>query len=106
MGHPDHLYLYRGGMDSLEWAATRQQQWPPKRIGRYRNCDPVLKNSLVWLGGDGRREGFRTFSLRELFDEIGISAMVMKTAPYGNSLIQGYEFVTGRDWARLGNLYL
>ena len=32
--------------------------------------------------------------------------MVMETDPYGNYLLQGYEFGTVRDWARLGNLYL
>ena len=32
--------------------------------------------------------------------------MVMETDPYGNFLTQGYEYMSGRDWARLGNLYL
>ena len=30
----------------------------------------------------------------------------METDPYGNFLTQGYELASGRDWARLGNLYL
>ena len=106
MGYPDHLYLYTGGMDSFQWAATRPQQWPPNTIGRYRNCDPVLTNYLVRLGVEGRGEQYHSFPQRELFDKIGIRDMVMETDPYGNFLIQGYEFGTGRDWARLGNLYL
>jgi len=32
--------------------------------------------------------------------------MVMETDPFGNFLTQGYELMSGRDWARLGNLYL
>ena len=32
--------------------------------------------------------------------------MVLETDPYGNFLLQGYEFGSARDWARLGNLYL
>ncbi len=106
MGYPDHLYLYTGGMNSFEWAATRPQQWPPNTIGRYRNCDPVLTNYLVRLGVEGRGEEYLSFPQRQLFDKIGIRDMVMETDPYGNYLIQGYEFGTGRDWARLGNLYL
>ena len=106
MGYPDHLYLYTGGMDSFEWAATRPQQWPPNTIGRYRNCDPVLTNYLVRLGVEGRGDEYHSFPQRELFDKIGVRDMVMETDPYGNFLIQGYEFGTGRDWARLGNLYL
>ena len=106
MGYPDHLYLYTGGTDSFQWAATRPQQWPPNTIGRYRNCDPVLTNYLVRLGVEGRGEEYHSFPQRELFDKIGIRDMVMETDPFGNFLIQGYEFGTGRDWARLGNLYL
>ena len=32
--------------------------------------------------------------------------MDMETDAYGNFLTQGYELASGRDWARLGNLYL
>ena len=106
MGYPDHLYLYTGGMNSFQWAATRPPQWPRNTVGRYRNCDPVLTNYLVRLGVEGRGEEYHSFPQRELFDKIGIRDMVMETDPYGNFLIQGYEFGTGRDWARLGNLYL
>jgi CubicO group peptidase (beta-lactamase class C family) len=31
---------------------------------------------------------------------------VLDTDPYGNFLLQGYEQGSGRDWARLANLYL
>src|SRR5205823_3549414 len=43
---------------------------------------------------------------RAIFDKIGIRTMVMETDPFGNFLTQGYELMSGRDWARLGNLYL
>ncbi len=93
-------------MNSFEWAATRPQQWPPNTVGRYRNCDPVLTNYLTRLGVEGLGEEYLSFPQRALFDKIGIRDMVMETDPYGNFLTQGYEFGTGRDWARLGNLYL
>ncbi|HEY6258467.1 MAG TPA: 6-aminohexanoate hydrolase, partial [Xanthobacteraceae bacterium] len=32
--------------------------------------------------------------------------MVIETDPFGNFLGQGYVLGSGRDWARLGNLYL
>jgi len=32
--------------------------------------------------------------------------MVIETDPFGNFLGQGYEVGSGRDCARLGNLYL
>jgi CubicO group peptidase (beta-lactamase class C family) len=106
LGYPDHLYLYTGGANSFTWAATRPQQWPPNSVGRYRNCDPVLTNYLVRLGVEGKGEEYLSFPRRALFDKIGIRNMVLEADPYGNFLLQGYELGSGRDWARLGNLYL
>lgn len=105
-GYPDHVYLYTGGANSYQYAATRPQQWPPGTIGRYRNTDPVLINYLTRLGVEKRGEEYHSFPQRALFDKIGIRTFVMETDPYGNFLTQGYELASGRDWARLGNLYL
>jgi len=104
--YPDHLYLYTGRVNLFEYAATRPQQWPPATVGRYRNTDPVLINYLVRLGVEGRGGDYLSFPYRALFDKIGVRTMVMETDPFGNFLTQGYEFMSGRDWARLGNLYL
>ena len=104
--YPDHLYLYTGRIDSFKYAATRPPQWPPNTVGRYRNTDPVLTNYLVRLAVEKRGEEYLSFPQRNLFHKIGIRSMVMETDPYGNFLTQGYELMSGRDWARLGNLYL
>ena len=104
--YPDHVYLYTGGVNAFQYAATRPLQWPPGTVGRYRNTDPVLINYLVRLGVERRGEEYLSFPQRALFDKIGIRTMVLETDPYGNFLTQGYELASGRDWARLGNLYL
>jgi CubicO group peptidase (beta-lactamase class C family) len=104
--YPDHTYLYTGGVDAFRYAATRPLQWPPNTVGRYRNTDPVLVNYLVRLGVEKRGEEYLSFPQRALFDRIGIRTMVLETDPYGNFLTQGYELGSGRDWARLANLYL
>jgi CubicO group peptidase (beta-lactamase class C family) len=104
--YPDHLYLYTGGVDSFHYAATRPLQWPPNTVGRYHNTDPVLINYLVRLGVEKRGQEYLSFPQRALFDKLGIRTMVMETDPFGNFLGQGYELGSGRDWARLGNLYL
>ena len=106
VGYPDHLYVYTGGVNSFEWAAKRVQQWPPNTVGRYRNSDPVLVNYLIRLGVEKRAYDYHSFPQRVLFDKIGMRDMVLETDPYGNFLLQGYEFGSARDWARLGNLYL
>lgn len=104
--YPDHLYLYTGSVNSFRYAAARPLQWPPNTVGRYRNTDPVLINYLIRLGVENRKEEYLSFPQRALFDKIGIRTMVMETDPFGNFLTQGYELASGRDWARLGNLYL
>jgi CubicO group peptidase (beta-lactamase class C family) len=104
--YPDHLYLYTGGVDSFHYAATRPPQWPPNTIGRYHNTDPVLISYLIRLGVEKRGEDYLSFPQRALFDKLGIRTMVIETDPFGNFLGQGYEVGSGRDWARLGNLYL
>jgi CubicO group peptidase (beta-lactamase class C family) len=104
--YPDHVFLYTGGVDSFRYAATRPQQWPPNTVGRYRNTDPVLVNYLVRLAVEKRGLDYLAFPQRALFDKLGIRTMVMETDPFGNFLTQGYELASGRDWARLGNLYL
>jgi len=104
--YPDHLYLYTGSVDSFHYAATRPLQWPPNTVGRYHNTDPVLINYLIRLGVEKRGEEYLSFPHRALFDKLGIRTMVIETDPFGNFLGQGYELASGRDWARLGNLYL
>ena len=104
--YPDHLYLYTGGVDSFKYAATRPRQWPPNTVGRYRNTDPVLINYLNKLGAEKLKEDYLSYPQRNLWDKIGVRTMVMETDPFGNYLTQGYEYMSGRDWARLGNLYL
>jgi CubicO group peptidase (beta-lactamase class C family) len=104
--YPDHLYLYTGGVNSFHYAATRPLQWPPNTVGRYHNCDPVLTNYLIRLAVEKRGEEYLSFPRRALFDKIGIRTMVVETDPFGDFLAQGYDLASGRDWARLGNLYL
>jgi CubicO group peptidase (beta-lactamase class C family) len=104
--YPDHLYLYTGRVNAFQYAATRPLQWPPGQVGRYRNTDPVLVNYLIRLAVEKRGEEYLSFPQRALFDKIGIRTMVLETDPHGNFLAQGYDLMSARDWARLGNLYL
>ena len=104
--YADHFYLYTGGVDSFHYAATRPLQWLPGKVGRYRNTDPVLTNYLIRLAVEKRGEEYLSFPRRALFDKLGMRTMVVETDPFGNFLMQGYEFASARDWVRLGNLYL
>lgn len=104
--YPDHLYLYTGGGSAYAWAASRQPQWAPNTVGRYRNVDPVLASYLVRLGAERLGQDYHAFPTRALFDKLGMRSPVIYTDAHGNFLGQGAEVVSARDWARLGNLYL
>lgn len=104
-GYPDHWYLYTGN-NAFAYAASRPQQWAPGVVGRYRNTDPVLISYLVKLGAAKAGQDYLTFPQRALFDKIGIRSAVLEVDASGNFLTQGYDLMAGRDWARLGNLYL
>jgi CubicO group peptidase (beta-lactamase class C family) len=103
--YPDHWYYYVAP-NAFAYAASRPQQWAPGTIGRYRNTDPVLGSYLVRLAVEKRGEDYLTFPQRALFDRIGIRSAVLETDASGNFQTQGYDLMSGRDWARLGNLYL
>ena len=104
--YADHYYLYTGTVDQYEYAATRPPEFPPNTVGRYRNTDPVLTSYLVRLAVEARGDDYHSFPQRHLFDRIGIRDGLIETDPYGNFLGQGLAFMSARDWARLGNLYL
>ncbi|MCY4265500.1 MAG: serine hydrolase [Gammaproteobacteria bacterium] len=104
--YADHFYLYTGGVNQYHYAATRPAEYPPNTVGRYRNTDPVLTSYLIRLAVEGRGEDYHSFPQRALFDKLGIRNGLIETDPYGNFLGQGLAFMSARDWARLGNLYL
>ena len=105
-GYPDHMYIYTGAVDAFEFSISRPQQFPPNTEGRYRNSDPLTLGYLVREAVRERGEEYLTFPQRSLFDRIGIRRQVLETDPYGNFLLTGYDYGTGRNWARLGLLYL
>ena len=106
VGYPDHLYVYTGGINAFAFAASRPQQWAPNTVGRYRNGDPVLANYLVRMAVEARGENYHAFPRRALLDPLGMRNTILETDPFGNFLLQGYEYASARDWARLANLYL
>jgi CubicO group peptidase (beta-lactamase class C family) len=101
--YPDHLYLYTGGIDSGRWAAGRPPQWPPGKVGRYRNTDPVLVSRLIRQATGSE---YFAFPWRALFDPLATHSFTLDADPTGTFLLQGYEQASARDWARLGQLHL
>jgi CubicO group peptidase (beta-lactamase class C family) len=104
--YPDHLFYYTGAVDTFKYAATRPVQYPAGQVGRYRNTDPVLVNYLIRLAVERRGENYLSYPQRALFDRLGIRSAVLEPDPFGNLILQGYGYLSARDWTRLGLLYL
>ena len=105
-GYHDHDLGYTGAIDAFQFATTRPLQFEPNTFGRYRNTDPLTLGLIIRDAVRKRGEAYLTFPQRALFDKIGIRRQVLETDPYGNFLLNGYDYGTARNWARLGILYL
>ena len=105
-GYHDHDLGYTGAIDAFAWATTRPLQFEPNTFGRYRNSDPLTLGLVIRDVVRQRGEEYLTWPQRALFDKIGIRRQVLETDPYGNFLLNGFDYGTARNWARLGLLYL
>jgi len=105
-GYHDHDLIYTGAIDAFQFAVTRELQFPPDSVGRYRNVDVMTLGLLIRDAVRQRGEEYLTWPQRALFDRIGIRRQVLEPDPYGNFLLSGYDYGTARNWARIGMLYL
>lgn len=105
-GAPDHSLGYTTAIDVFQLAESRPLEHPPGTVGRYRNCDPLTLGAIVERIVEGRGESYLHWPQQALFDSIGIRRQVLETDVYGNFVMTGFDFGTGRNWARLGLLYL
>jgi CubicO group peptidase (beta-lactamase class C family) len=106
-GQVDHRLGYVAPIDAYAFSVSRDAEFPPNTVGRYRNSDPWTLGYIVRRTVENELgEEYLTWPQRALFDEIGIRRFTLETDPYGNFLMTGYNFGTPRNWARLGLLYL
>lgn len=106
-GVDDHMLGYSAPIDIFQLSTSRDLEYEPNTVGRYRNSDPWTLGSIVrGVVENELGEEYLTWPQRALFDKIGIRRFVMETDIYGNFILTGYNYGTPRDWARLGLLYL
>ncbi len=106
-GVGDHRIGYTAPIDIFRFATSRDAEYPPNTVGRYRNSDPWTLGYVVRRTVENEiDEEYLTWPQREVFDKIGIRRFIAETDIYGNFILTGYNYGTARDWARLGQLYL
>ncbi|MDW3652348.1 MAG: serine hydrolase [Bacteroidia bacterium] len=101
-----HLYIYMEALDVFDFAVNRPLEYAPGSTGRYRNCDPLTLGKIVREKVEAMGENYHQWPQKELFDKIGIRKQVMETDIKGNFILTGFDYGTGRNWARMGMLYL
>jgi CubicO group peptidase (beta-lactamase class C family) len=102
----DHFFIYMGAVDAFHFSITRPAEFPPNTEGRYRNCDPLTLGYIIRQTVEKQGENYLAWPQKAVFDRLGIRKQVLEPDPYGNFLLTGYDYGTGRNWARLGLLYL
>ena len=106
-GQDDHMLGYSAPIDIFQLATSRDLEYPPNTVGRYRNSDPWTLGYIVRRTVENALgEEYLTWPQRALWDKIGIRRFIAETDIYGNFILTGYNYGTARDWARLGMLYL
>lgn len=101
-----HLYIYMEALDVFDFAVNRPLEYVPGSTGRYRNCDPLTLGKIFREKVEANGENYHQWPQKELFDKIGIRKQIMETDIKGNFILTGFDYGTGRNWARLGMLYL
>ena len=102
----EHMRVYFDGLDIFAHVLDQPPDIPPATQWRYRNSDPltlgwIIKQTVEANGGEYLR-----FPQRALFDRIGARSPVLETDTYGHFILSGYDYLSARDWARFGLLYL
>jgi CubicO group peptidase (beta-lactamase class C family) len=102
----DHNMVYHGAINVFRHSIERPLEYPPNTVWRYHNCDTLTLGALVRRTVEARGENYLSYPQRALFDKIGIRNHVLEVDPWGNFVMTGFDYGTGRDWARFGLLHL
>ncbi|MGE3424937.1 MAG: serine hydrolase domain-containing protein [Dehalococcoidia bacterium] len=101
-----HSIAYNDGVDAVQASISVPLRYVPGSVYRYLNCDVM---AIVKVLRDTVEQKYRMnwleFPQRALWDRIGVRNAVVEPDPYGNLIFQGHNYLTTRDWARLGLLY-
>lgn len=88
-------------------AAGRRLRWMPGTRWRYSDGSTAILGGLIRaIGGGGDATATQTFARRELFDKVGMGAVVFETDGVGTPIAATQAYASARDWARLGLLFL
>lgn len=102
----EHMRVYFDSIDVYDHMLSQPAGIPPATQWRYRNSDPLTLAWTVKQIAEENGENFLIFPQKLLFDRLGMRSVVLEPDAWGNLILSGYDYVSARDWARFGLLYL
>jgi len=92
--------------DMATFATSAALQVSPGARFKYANGNPAILARLVRDRVGGRVADVVRFARRELFEPLGIRHAVLETDATGTPIAGAFGFMTAREWARFGMLFL
>lgn len=103
----DHQRGYVTSHDQHEFSVNQPLEHEPGTNWAYRNVNPYLVDKIVKETVENEREErYLEFPQRALYDKIGVRNAVHEVGMWGHFLFPGFNYLTARDWARFGLMYL
>lgn len=97
--------LYRHD-DMAAYAASRPLDHPPGAAWSYSSGSTNIADRLVFDAAGGTLTGMFNYARTHLFEPSGMTSAVWFPDGSGNLVGSSYLYMTARDWARFGLLYL
>src|SRR5579859_872714 len=97
--------LYRQD-DMAAYAASRPLDHPPGAAWSYSSGSTNIADRLVFDAAGGTAAGMYNYARTHLFEPAGMTSAVWFPDGAGTLVGSSYLYMTARDWARFGLLYL
>lgn len=104
-GDDSTAMLYRAD-DMAAYAASRPMDHPPGSAWSYSSGSSNIAARFVFDASGGTAKGMYDFARTHLFEPAGMTSAVWFPDGAGNLVGSSYLYMTARDWARFGLLYL
>jgi len=97
--------LYRQD-DMAAYAATRPMEAPPGTQFSYSSGTANILSHILFDAAGGSAKAAYDFARTHLFEPAGMTSAVFQPDATGSPVGSSYVYMTARDWARFGLLYL
>lgn len=102
----DSTHMLFQSADMAAYAAGRPLAHPPGSVWAYSSGTANILSRLVLHASGGTLKSYAAYARAHLFDPAGIASAVFEPDESGNFVGSSYLYMTARDWARFGLLFL